>query len=133
MQFRNCTVADNELGIYKGAADSVAMCARTSAAGWWFIYDPDGAAPTEYKGSLLVKVRSKAVIATELAAGLETTFSSAKEAATTLSMRSATISFNISGKLKSAKGYSFRFAYYSSLKVAYVVAYMAPQSKKPAT
>jgi len=108
--FRNCTVADNELGIYKGAAAAVAQGARTSAAGWWFTHDPDGAAPTEYKGALVAKARSKAVIATELATGLETTFSSAKEAATALSMSRATISFNISGKLKSAKGYSFRFA-----------------------
>jgi hypothetical protein len=109
-QFRNCTVADSELGIYMGAAAAVALGARTSAAGWWFTYDPDGAAPTEYKGALVATARSKAVIATELATGQETTFSSAKEAAAALSMSRATISFNISGKLKSAKGYSFRFA-----------------------
>jgi hypothetical protein len=109
-QFRNCTVADSELGVYAGAAAAVALGARTSAAGWWFTYDPDGVAPTEYKGALVAKARSKAVIATELATGAETTFSSAKEAAAALSMSRATISFNISGKLNSAKGFSFRWA-----------------------
>lgn len=109
-QFRNCTVADTELGVYKGAAAAVALGERVSAADWWFTYDPDGTAPTAYKGALVAKARSKAVIAKNLATGLERHFSSAKEAAEVLSMSRATISFNISGKLKSAKGYSFRFA-----------------------
>ena len=103
-------MADTELGVYKGAAAAVALGERTSAADWWFTYDPDGTAPTDYKGALVAKARSKAVIAKNLATGQETTFVSAKDAAEALSMSRATISFNINGKLKSAKGYNFRFA-----------------------
>ena len=109
-EFRNGTVAANQLALSQSSISAMTRGVQTSVGGWWFTYDPDGVAPTQYKGALVAKARSKAVIATELATGAETTFSSAKEAAAALLMSRATISFNISGKLKSAKGYSFRFA-----------------------
>ena len=65
-EFRNCTVADNELGVHKGAAASVASKERISAGDWWFTYNEDVTPPTEYKGALVAKARSKAVIATSV-------------------------------------------------------------------
>ena len=109
-EFRNCTVADTELEIYKGAAASVASSERTSAAGWWFSYDAVAVAPTEYKGALVAKARSKAVIAVELNTGLEQRYDSAKAASTALNISRAAISFSISGKKPVVKGYQFRFA-----------------------
>ena len=38
-EFRNCTVADIELELYRGTAASVALGERTSAIDWWFTYD----------------------------------------------------------------------------------------------
>jgi len=109
-EFRNCTVADNELKIHKGSAASVASGDRTSASGWWFSYKKNENPPKEYKGALVAKARSKAIIATEIASGKEVRFDSAKEAALQLGMSRASISFVISGKLKKIKGYIFRFA-----------------------
>ncbi len=109
-EFRNCTVADNELGIYKGGAASVATGERVSACDWWFSFDQDAAPPTEFKFVLVAKARSKAVVATDLATGTEQTFESAKAAAEALGMSRALICLAIAGKRKSAKGYQFRFA-----------------------
>jgi len=109
LEFRNCTVADNELKIHKGSAASVASGDRTSASDWWFSYKKDENPPKEYKGALVAKARSKAIVATEMATGKEVRFSSAKEAALQLGMSRASISLVISGKLSSVKGYIFRF------------------------
>jgi len=107
--FRNCTAADNELGIYKGAAAMVASGARISAANWWFSYKRDALPPSEYKFALVAKARSKAIIAVA-PDGTEQLFQSSKAAAEILGMSRALISCVISGKRKSAKGYLFRFA-----------------------
>jgi hypothetical protein len=48
-EFRNCTVADMELDLYKGAAASVASGQRTSAAGWWFSLKKSGKPPSKFK------------------------------------------------------------------------------------
>ena len=109
-EFRNCTVADNELRIYKGASASVAGGERTSAADWWFTYDKTTTPPTAFKGALVARARSKAVVATNLATGVEQVFSSAKAAAEALGMSRASISYVISGKKSTVKGYRFRFA-----------------------
>ena len=108
-EFRNCTVADAELGIYKGAAAAVAAGERVSAAGWWFSFSKDAPPPAEYKFALVAKARSKAGVATDLATGAERTFSSAKEAAEALGISRALISYVISGKRQPTK-YGFRFA-----------------------
>ena len=107
--FRNCTVADGELGIHKGAAASVASGQRASAGDWWFSHDPLATAPLEFKGALVAKARSKAIVAINLLTGEETTFPSAKAASETLSISRASISFAISGRFESIKGYKFRF------------------------
>jgi len=108
--FRNCSVADSELGLYNGATASVASGDRTSAANWWFSYDKDIAPPLAFKSALVAIARSKAVVAIEIATGREQQFDSAKDAASALGMSRAAISCVISGKLKTAKGYRFRFA-----------------------
>ena len=62
------------------------------------------------RGSRLVAIaRSKAVIASNIETGVETKFESAKAAGETLGVHRSAISQIISGKSKSAKGYSFRF------------------------
>jgi len=109
-QFRNCTVADIELNLNKGAAAVVASGERTSTSGWWFTYTKDEDPPKEYKGALVAKARSKAIVATEIATGNEVRYDSAKFAALQLGISRASISFAISGKLVSVKGYKFRFA-----------------------
>ena len=108
-EFRNCTVADNELGIYKGAAAMVASGERVSAANWWFTYVKDSEPPTLFKGALVAKARSKSVVAKNLITGEERTYSSAKLASEQLGMSRAAISKVISGSLDSVKGYKFYF------------------------
>lgn len=108
-QFRNNTVADKELDLYKGASASVALGSRVSAASWWFTYDENVAPPTEVKGALVAKARSKAVVAVDVATGQHTQYPSAKAAAETLGVSRAAISKVISGSLGSAKGYKFTF------------------------
>jgi len=108
-EFRNCTVADTALGLYRGASASVASSERASAANWWFSYEKDAIPPVEFKGALVAKARSKAVVAIDMATGLEQQFVSAKAAASALGMSRAAISCVISGKLRTAKGYKFRF------------------------
>ena len=108
-EFRNCTVADNELGIYKGAAAMVASGERVSAANWWFTYVKDSEPPTLFKGALVAKARSKSVIAKNLITGEERSYSSAKLASEELGMSRAAISKVISGILDSVKGYKFYF------------------------
>jgi hypothetical protein len=109
-EFRNCTVADTELNIYKGAAASVASKERTSAAGWWFSLDKNESPPTKFKGALVAEARSKPIIAIELATGKETRFASAKEAEESLKVHRSTISNIIKGKAKPSKGFTFKFA-----------------------
>ena len=109
-EFRNCTVADTNLNIYKGAAASVASKERASAAGWWFSLDKNENPPTKFKGALVAEARSKPIIAIELATGKETRFSSAKEAEQSLKVHRSTISNIIKGKAKPSKGYTFKFA-----------------------
>ena len=108
--FRNCTVADVELDLYKGAAASVASGQRASAAGWWFSLEQSEKPPAKVKGALVAEARSKPIYATELATGKEIHFDSAKQAEKTLGVHRSSISNIIKGKLKSSKGYSFRFA-----------------------
>lgn len=110
LEFRNCTVADIELKLHKGAAAAVASGDRASTSDWWFSYKKDVDPPKEYRGALVAKARSKAIMATEMATGKEVIFDSAKEAALQLGMSRASISYVISGKLDSVKGYRFRFA-----------------------
>ncbi len=109
-EFRNCTVADTDLNIYKGAAASVTSKERTSAAGWWFSLDRNENPPTKFKGALVAEARSKPIIAIELATGKETRFASAKEAEESLKVHRSTISNIIKGKAKPSKGFTFRFA-----------------------
>jgi predicted XRE-type DNA-binding protein len=109
-EFRNCTIADAELGLYKGAAASVASGQRASAAGWWFTLKKSEKPPTKVKGALVAEARSKPIYAIELATGKESRFDSAKQAEEALGIHRSTISNIIKGKSKSSKGYSFRFA-----------------------
>jgi hypothetical protein len=109
-EFRNCTVADNELSLHMGAAASVALGSRTSAGDWWFTYDKSGIPPTDFKGALVAKARSIPVIATEISTGIKMEYSSAKLASAQLGMSRAAISKVIKGELKSVKGYIFKFA-----------------------
>lgn len=108
-EFRNNTVADKELGLYKGASASVASKSRASASGWWFTYDQNEKPPTEVKGALVAKARSKAVIAIKVSTNQQTEYPSAKAAAEDLGMSRAAISKVISGGLEVVKGYKFRF------------------------
>jgi hypothetical protein len=110
LEFRNCTVADKKLGLYKGASAAVASGERVSAVNWWFSYSRDENPPTEYKGALVAKARSKPVVATSIDTGIEQIFDSAKVAADALGMSRSLICLAIQGKRKSAKGYQFRFA-----------------------
>ena len=108
LTFRNCTVADTNLEIYKGAAASVARGQRVSAADWWFSYDQTASPPKDFKGALVAKARSQPLIATNIKTGQEQKFDSAKSAARALEMSRASISHVVSGKKKDAKGYKFR-------------------------
>ena len=109
-EFRNCTVADVEIGLYKGAAASVASGQRVSAAGWWFSLKKSERPPNKFKGALVAEARSKPIFAIELATGQETRFDSAKQAEETLGIHRSSISNIIKGKSKPSKGYGFRFA-----------------------
>lgn len=109
-EFRNCTVADAELGLYKGAAASVASGHRASAADWWFTLKESEKPPSKFKGALVAEARSKAIYAIELATGKETRFDSAKQAEGALGVHRSSISNIIKGKSKSSKGYKFRLA-----------------------
>jgi predicted XRE-type DNA-binding protein len=107
-EFRNATVASDGLGLYDGAASGVLSGSRTSAAGWWFTYDLSEKPPTEYKGTLVAKYRSKAVIAEHIETGQVQYFDSAKLASEALKIQRSSISNIINGKRESAKGYTFR-------------------------
>ena len=109
-EFRNCTVADKELGLYKGAAASVTSGQRKSAAGWWFTLDNSERPPNKFKGALVAEARSKPVYAIELDSGKEIFFESAKQAENILGIHRSSISNIIKGKAKSSKGYSFKLA-----------------------
>ena len=108
-EFRNCTVADQELGIYRGACASVCSGARTSAAGWCFSWNETSKAPLKFKGALVVEARSKAIVAIEIDTGQEYLFESAKAAAPILGMSRSAISQVLAGKKKFVKGFMFRF------------------------
>lgn len=107
-EFRNCTVADIELDIYKGAAASVASGDRTSAADWWFSFNKEQKPPTDFKFALVAKARSKPVVAINLENSEEITYPSAKNAGEILGIPRSSISNVITGKLKSVKGFMFR-------------------------
>jgi len=106
--FRNCTVADKELSLHKGAAASIASKERTSAGGWWFTYDEAEPLPQLYFASLVAKHRSKPVIARNLQTGEETTFPNAKAASAALGIPRSSISLIVQGKKAATKGYTFR-------------------------
>ncbi len=73
-------------------------------------YNETDTPPTAYKGSLVARKRSKPVIAEDIKTGKTFEFGSGKAAAAELGVHRSTISQVISGKVKSAKGYRFRFA-----------------------
>jgi hypothetical protein len=73
-------------------------------------YDETEVPPSEYKGSLIAKIRSKAVIAENLSTGESQRFDSAKLASEALGVHRSSISCVINGKAKSAKGYTFHLA-----------------------
>jgi len=106
--FRNCTVADQELSLHRGAAASVASKERTSTGGWWFTYDEAEPRPELYFASLVAKHRSKAVVAKNLQTGEETIFPNAKAASAALGVQRSSISLIAQGKKAAAKGYTFR-------------------------
>lgn len=108
-EFRNCTVADQQLGIYRGACASVCSGTRTSAAGWWFSWDETSKAPLKFKGALLAQARSKAIVAIKIDTGQEYLFESAKAAAPILGMSRSAISQVLARKKKFVKGFMFRF------------------------
>ena len=107
-EFRNCTVADKRLELHSGAAASVAAGKRASAGDWFFSYERHKEPPSEYRGLIVARIKSKPVIARSLLSNQEQAFPSAKDAAMALGMSRAAISKSIS-KAKPAKGYSFRF------------------------
>lgn len=107
-EFRNCTVADKQLGLHSGAAASVASAARVSAGDWFFSYERDKEPPTAYRGLIVAQIKSKPVIARCVDSSREQSFPSAKDAATALTMSRAAISKSISMG-KPAKGNAFRF------------------------
>jgi hypothetical protein len=108
--FRNCTVADTELGIPRGSAASVSSGQRISAINWWFSHDKAAVPPKKFKGALVAEARSKPVIATKIATGQEQKFDSGKTAAKALGVSTASVSYVLSGKKKAAKGYKFRLS-----------------------
>jgi len=108
MEFRNCTVADQELQLHRGAAAAVASGDRASAGDWWFSYDANAEAPMDFGAVLVAKARSKPIIAVDLSTGEETRFASAKDAAQALGLSRAAISHVITGKKSRARGYTFR-------------------------
>lgn len=108
-EFRNCTVADETLQLHKGAAAAVASKERTATTEWWFSFNPTEQPPLVRGSQLVAIARSKAVVATHIETGVETKFESAKAAGETLRVHRSAISQIISGKSKSAKGFSFRF------------------------
>lgn len=65
-EFRNCTIADQELKLYKGACASVCSGSRTSASDWWFTWDENALPPSIYKGALVALARSKSIIAVNI-------------------------------------------------------------------
>ncbi len=71
-------------------------------------YNEADTPPTAYKGNLVVRKRSKPVIAEDIKTGETLEFSSGKAAAAELGVHRSAISQVISGKAKSAKGYRFR-------------------------
>lgn len=109
--FRNCTVADVELSLHKGASAAVAAGKRTSSGGWWFSYEEHKNQPELHGNALVAKARSKAVIATNSISGKSIQYESAKVAAEKLGMSRAAISKSIKSGSKPAKGYSFKLAY----------------------
>ncbi len=108
--FRNCTVADIELALHKGASAAVASGERRSTGGWWFSHDKLMKPPALHGSTLVAKARSKALIATNLATNKSVQYASAKVAAEQLGMSRAAISKSIKAGSKPVKGYTFRFA-----------------------
>ena len=98
------------MGIYKGAAASVASGSRTSAANWWFSYDNNKKPPEAFKFALVSKARSKPVTAKNLKNNEVVSFPSAKIAGEALGIPRSSISNVISGKIKSVKGFAFYFS-----------------------
>jgi hypothetical protein len=105
--FRNCTVADRELGLAAGSASAVATCARTTAGGWHFSFTPDTAPPSVVSHALVSRSRSKPVVATCCQTGQTKHFPSAKAASLHLGMSEAAISKVLSGQLGAVKGWRF--------------------------
>ncbi len=73
---------------------------------------------TAYKGNLVARKRSKPVIAEDIKTGKTFEFGSGTAAAAELGVHRSTISQVISGKVKSAKGYRFRFAKQQSQRIS---------------
>jgi hypothetical protein len=109
-EFRNSTVADTALQLFRGASSAVARGERASAGGWWFTHDDEASPPALTGSALVAKARSKPVIAISIEIGNETHFESAKAAAKSLGLHRSAISRVLSGKASSTQGFAFKFA-----------------------
>lgn len=83
---------------------------RRSTGGYWLSYRQRAKPPKLYGGSLVAKLRSKPVVATNVATGKKRTYPSAKIAGAALGMSRAAICLAVHSKLKASKGWRFRFA-----------------------
>jgi hypothetical protein len=106
--FRNCTVADQELGLHAGAASSVVNKSRTSAGGWFFSLNANEPKPSKFGGGLVAAIRCKPVEATSDENCEWQFYPSAKTASELLGLSRASISKAISTG-KRTKGLLFRF------------------------
>jgi predicted XRE-type DNA-binding protein len=109
-EYRNATVASDDLDLYESAASRVISGKITSAGGWWFTHDGAEKPPTEYAGALVAKYKSIPVIAENIETGEIQRFANAKRASEALGIQRSSISNIIRGKRKNAKGYTFRKA-----------------------
>ena len=106
-EFRNCTVADEELKLHHGAASSVILGERLSAGDWWFSHDIGEEPPDVYGNKLLSQKRSEPVEAIFEATGEVYNFPSSKLAAEELGLHRSKISKAIKENTL-YKGYKFR-------------------------
>lgn len=88
---------------------AVASGNQLSVIGWWFTHDENAIPPSEYKGALVAKARSKPVDVENIITGEITRYDSAKAAGETLSIHRSQISLAIKNK-KPLRNYKFRFA-----------------------
>lgn len=102
--FKNCTAADESLGVYAGASSAVIGGERASAGDWWFTHDPEGTPPSERGGTLVAKARSKPVRLIHVETGKVYRYPSAKIAGGELNIHRSSICTAIKSG-KPLKGY----------------------------